>query len=115
MWVAPDEESLVYAWENPVKISGARIGFDSEFRNRNKRMRKLEATQERKPMPKMLAKGFRVEVRVDGVWRTVFEDAANYRRLRKLAFSPVKADALRLVVTETWGGEKAHVFALDAK
>ena len=26
----------------------------------------------------------------------------------------VDADAMRLVVSETWGGEKAHVFALDA-
>ena len=66
-------------------------------------------------MPKMLAKGFRLQVRVGGLWRTVFSDAANWRRLRKLTFAPVEADALRLVVTETWGDEKAHVFALDAK
>ena len=39
---------------------------------------------------------------------------ANYRRLRKVAFGPVEADAMRLVVAETWGGGKAHVFALDA-
>ena len=64
---------------------------------------------------KMLAKGFRVEVRVGGAWKAVFADAANWRRLRQVAFDPVGADALRLVVTETWGGEKAHVFAVDAK
>ena len=72
-------------------------------------------TTERVTMPKMLAKGFRLEVRVGGAWRTVFEDAANWRRLRKVAFDPVEADALRLVVTETWGGKKAHVFAMDAR
>ena len=98
-----------------MRLSGARIVFDSEFKVRGKRMRKLEATQERKPMPKMLAKGFRVEARVGGAWRTLFEDAANYRRLRQVSFGPVEADALRLVVTETWGGERAHVFAMDAK
>ena len=103
------------AWEKPVRLSGARIVFDSLFKTRNKRMRKLEATQERKNLPKMLAKGFRVEVRVGGVWQTVAADTANCRRLRQLAFDPVKADALRLVVTETWGGEKAHVFAQEAK
>ena len=107
--------AVVYEWERPVRLTGARIVFDSLFKTRNKRMRKLEATRERKNLPKMLAKGFRVEVRVGGAWRTVFADAANYRRLRQLAFAPVEADALRLVVTETWGGEKAHVFAFDAK
>ena len=109
------EPLVMYEWKRPVRLSGARIVFDSEFKTRNKRMRKLEATQERKNLPKMLAKGFRVEVRVGGAWRTVAEDAANWRRLRQLAFDPVEADALRLVVTETWGGEKAHVFAFDAK
>ena len=77
-------------------------------------MRKLEATTERKEMPKMLAKGFRVEARVGGEWKTVFEDAENWRRLRRIAFDPVEADALRAVVTATWGGDRAHVFALDA-
>ena len=109
------EPLVMYEWKRPVRLSGARIVFDSEFKTRNKRMRKLEATQERKNLPKMLAKGFRVEARVGGAWRTVAEDAANWRRLRQLAFDPVEADALRLVVTETWGGEKAHVFAFDAK
>ena len=115
VWLAPGEESAVYEWESPVRLSGVRLVFDSDFRERNKRMRKLEATTERLPMPKMLAKGFRVEARVGGAWRTVFADAANWRRLRHLSFDPVEADALRLVVTETWGGKKAHVFALDAR
>lgn len=114
-WVAPGDLSLVYTWEGPVKLSGARVVFDSNFKFLNKRMRKLEATTERAKMPKMLAKGFRLEARVNGAWQTVFEDAANYRRLRQITFAPVEADALRLVVTETWGGAKAHVFALDAR
>ena len=74
VWVAPTRgapetfgtrsEPVEYEWEEPVRLSGARIVFDSLFKTRNKRMRKLEATQERRPMPQMLAKGFRVEVRV---------------------------------------------------
>jgi hypothetical protein len=67
-------------------------------------------------MPKMLAKGFRIDARVGGEWKTVFADNLNIMRFRKVSFRPVDADALRLVVTEAWGGagEKAHVFALDA-
>ena len=80
-----------------------------------KRMMKLEAEQTRVKMPAPLAKAFRIDVRQGGAWRTVFEDAANWRRLRQLAFDPLEADALRLVVTETWGGKKAHVFAMDAR
>jgi len=70
--------------------------------------------QERVKMPKALAKGFRLDVLSGGEWKTVWSETANYRRLRQVRFAPVTADALRLVVTETWGGPKAHVFALDA-
>ena len=82
--------------------------------HRGKRMRKLEATTERAELPKMLAKSFRIDVRAGGAWRTVFRDDLNILRLRKLPFAPVEADAMRLIVESTWGGEKAHVFALDA-
>ena len=115
VWIEPTgTAAAVYEWERPVRLSGARVVFDSDFKVRGKRMRKLEATQERVEMPKMLAKGFRIEVRTGGEWRTVFSDGANYRRLRKVTFDPVDATALRLVVTASWGGGKAHVFAFDA-
>ena len=76
-------------------------------------MRKLEATTERVAMPPMMARGFRLDVRVKGKWQTVYEDKENYLRLRKVSFAPVKADAARLVVTSTWGADQAHVFAFD--
>ena len=114
VWVEPGE-ALDFEWESPVRLSGARIVFDSEFKTRNKRMRKLEAMQKRVRMPKMLAKAFRIEVRTSEGWRTVYEDKANYRRLRKISFPEAEVTALRLVVTESWGGGAAHVFALDAE
>lgn len=114
VWVSPEDVSVLYEWKKPVLISGARIIFDSNLKERGKRMRKLEATTERVDMPPMMAKGFKVEARVKGSWMTVYEDSGNYLRLRRMSFSPVNADALRLVVTSTWGGEKAHVFAFDA-
>ncbi len=114
VWAEAGNESLVYEWEAPRRLSGARIVFDSEMTHRGKRMRKLEATTERAELPKMLAKSFRIDIRVGGAWRTVFRDHLNILRLRKISFAPVEADGMRLVVEETWGGEKAHVFALDA-
>ena len=62
----------------------------------------------------MMAKSFRIEARVNGQWTTVYEDANNFLRLRKVFFNSVKADGMRLIVNETWGAETAHVFALDA-
>ena len=110
------DETLVYSWAAPQRVSGARLVFDSNMTFTGKRMLKLEAEHGRRPMPKMLAKGFRIDARVGGEWKTVFKDDLNIMRFRKVSFGPVDADALRLVVTAAWGGEgeKAHVFALDA-
>ena len=94
-------------------------------------MRKLEATTERMPMPSEMVKAFKVQVRVPattrkdrklnaqnpaaGEWKTVAEVKDNFRRLVKLSFDPIQTDAVRIVVDETWGAEKAHIFAFDVK
>ncbi len=116
VWTDAGEEKIVYSWDAPKRISGARLVFDSKMTFTGKRMRKLEATVTPAKMPEMLAKGFRIDARTGGEWKTVFSDDCNFLRFRKVAFEPVEADALRLVVTESWGGkgEKAHVFAFDA-
>ena len=51
-----------------------------------------EATTERVAMPPMMARGFRLDLRVGGKWQTVYEDTENFLRLRKVSFAPVKAD-----------------------
>ena len=55
------------------------------------------------------------DARIGGEWKTVYSDDLNILRFRKVSFAPVDADALRLVVTESWGGGKSHVFAFDAR
>lgn len=115
VWIAPGEETLEYSWKKAVTISGVRIVFDSNFKYRSKRMRKLEATTERVEMPPMMAKGFKVEAKVKNGWVTLYEDSDNYLRLRKITFdAPVQTKELRLVVTSTYGAEKAHIFGFDA-
>ncbi len=114
IWVAPGAETVTYTWKKPVELTGARLIFDSNLKTRSKRMRKLEATTERAELPPMMAKSFRLEARVGGKWQTVYTDEENYLRLRKVTFGKVKADALRLVVTSTWGAPHAHIFAFDA-
>ena len=114
VWTAPGEGVIEYSWKKPVTVSGARMVFDSVLKERGKRMRKLEATTERVDMPAPMAKDFRIEAWMDGGWQTVASCTGNWRRLVKVGFEPVKTKKLRLVVTETWGAEKAHVFAFDA-
>ena len=120
VWTDPGAETMVYEWDKPQKLSGARLVFDSVMKGTSKRMMKLEAEHTRVKMPAPLAKGFRIDARVGGAWKTVFSDNLNILRLRKVSFAPVEADALRLVVTETWGQSydkpkpRAHVFAFDA-
>jgi hypothetical protein len=114
VWVAPEQTTITYSWKRPVTVSGARMIFDSELKVRSKRMRKLEATTERVEIPKMMTKGFKIEALVDKEWKTLYSDDDNYLRLRKVTFEPVQTKQLRLVVTETWGAEKAHIFAFDA-
>jgi hypothetical protein len=114
VWCEAGTTNLVYRWSAPQKLSGVRLIFDSDMKFTNKRMLKLEAEHGRRSMPAMLAKGFRLDAHVGGEWKTVFDEKLNILRLRKVSFEPVEADALRLVVTESWGGGKAHVFAFDA-
>lgn len=123
------ENSLTYTWDKPVTVSGTRLIFDSDFKVRGKRMRKLEATTERVPMPSQMVKSYRIQVRVPaenrrqrklnaadpaaGEWVTVAEVKDNFRRLSRTSFEAVTTDAVRIVVDEVWGDPQAHIFAFD--
>ncbi len=129
VYAAPGETNLTYVWSEPVTVNSVRLIFDSDFKVRGKRMRKLEATTERVPMPKEMVKNFKIQVRVPatsrkakkqyakdpaaGEWITVAEQSENFRRLVNVDFDAVQTDAVRIVVDETWGADKAHIFAFD--
>lgn len=113
VYTAPGETNLEYSWKKPQLISGARFIFDSDFKVRGKRMRKLEATTEYAKMPSEMARDFHVEVLVGKEWKRVAEVKDNFRRLKLVHFEPVKASAIRIVVDSTFGAEKAHIFAFD--
>lgn len=130
-YAAPGAVNLTYTWDKPVTVEAARFIFDSDFKVRGKRMRKLEATTERVPMPSEMVRNFQVQVRVPattrkarkanasdpaaGEWITVAEVRDNYRRLVNVRFDAVQTDAVRIVVDSTWGADKAHIFAFDVK
>lgn len=118
VWLASGE-SIEYSWKKAVTVSSVRLIFDSDLKVRSKRMRKLEATTERKAMPAPMVRAFHIEALVKGRWVTVYSDNENFLRLRKPVLdAPVKTKALRLVVDSVWGemdtpSSKAHIFAFD--
>ena len=131
VYAAVGEKHLTYTWDKPIKASGVRFIFDSDLKVRGKRMRKLEETTERIPMPSEMVRDCQIQVRVPattrkaqkeyaknpeaGEWKTVATVKDNYRRLVKLNFDEVETDAVRIVVDKTWGAPKAHIFAFDVK
>ena len=102
-----------YSWKKPVKISEVRLVFDSDFKVKSKRMRKFEATTERVQMPSEMARDFEIQVRVKKEWKTVATVSDNWKRLVRVGFDSVSADAIRVIPTSTWGAETAHIFAFD--
>ena len=131
VYAAPGATNLTYTWEKPITASEFRFIFDSDFKVRGKRMRKLEETTERAKMPAEMARNFHVQVRVPatnkkqakeyaanpaaGEWKTVATVNDNFRRLVKLSIDAVETDGVRIVVDKTWGAAEAHIFAFDVK
>ncbi len=131
VYAAVGETHLAYTWDQPVTASSVRLIFDSDFKVRSKRMRKLEETTDRVPMPKEMVKKFHIQVRVPaankkqqkeyaanpeaGEWKTVATVDENFRRLVNVSFDTVETDGVRIVVDKIWGADKAHIFAFDVK
>ena len=131
VYAAVGETHLAYTWDKPIKASAVRLIFDSDFKVRGKRMRKLEETTDRVPMPKEMVKKFHIQVRVPaankkqqkeyaanpeaGEWKTVATVDENFRRLVNVSFDAVETDGVRIVVDKIWGADKAHIFAFDVK
>ena len=65
-------------------------------------------------LPDCLARGFQIEARVAGQWRTVWQNDDNFRRLVTVTFPALTAEALRLTLTaERQPGIPARLFAFE--
>lgn len=66
-------------------------------------------------VPKTMTKSFRIEgKKADGTVVTLYENTNNYQRLNKIPLNGAY-QSIRLIPTETWGSEKAHVFAFEVR
>ena len=111
-WLEP-QETVEYTWDTPQTISSCRFIFDTELSMQGKRMRKLEALPDYKPMPPVLTRDFHIDAFIDGEWKTVATAKENFHRLLRLSFQSVTTTRLRFVLDQSWGAPKAHLFAWD--
>lgn len=66
-------------------------------------------------IPETLTKRYRLEyLDGNGQWLSLVDEEKNYQRVN-LIRRPVKTKAVRFTPLETYGEEKAHVFAFDVR
>ena len=122
-WSGALGSTVTYTFEAQTPVREARLVFDSDLERidaargyRAKNMRDL-FPRDAPPwsVPETLVRAFRLDgLGADGEWRAVFEETNNYQRLVRVALE-TEAYGLRLVPTGTWGSERAHVFAFEAR
>jgi len=112
-WEGRPGGAITMMWPEAVGIGGLRLVFDSDL-NQHKRMPcSIPLKGNRCGVPARMIRRFRVEARqTDGSWQVVHREEANYQRLVRVPLE-VRADAIRVVVEETWGDELARIFSLD--
>jgi len=92
-------------WNEPKDISTVQCVFDT-----NLQMNAWHSG----PIPKTCAKDYRIDCRVDGVWKSVVFEQNNVKRLCRYSFPMVRADALRLTVLANNGFHCSRVFEIRA-
>jgi hypothetical protein len=104
-WVSSAEESVpqwvMLEWDAPHNISHVQCVFDTNMKPN---------AWHSGPRPATCAKDYRIECRVDGVWKTAVSEQGNYRRLRRHTFPALSADAVRLTVLANNNSRCARVF-----
>ncbi len=111
-------ESCVYEFSEPENLSSCRIVFDSNFAD-TKRMRQWEGvpTDDIRSLPSTLPREFSVEVKINGIWKTLIHQTENRKRLLRFRFAPVRAESVRLTPLASWTETPSdtHVFAFEVE
>jgi hypothetical protein len=114
-WWGGAGDWVEYRFAAPEHISEARFTFDSNQRSVKRMPCSYPAKGNHVKMPAMLARAFDIEAQdANGQWTTVVQATDNHQRLVKVALD-VTAVAVRIVVRASWGTEKAHLFAFEAR
>jgi hypothetical protein len=112
-WEGPLGKPLEYRWTQPVQIGGVRLTFDSNLKNEKRQPCSYPQKGDRSLVPETIVKSFRIEMADErGKWKTVHEEMNNYQRVVRVGLN-VRAVALRLIPTATWGAATARLFAFE--
>ncbi len=111
---------IEFSFDEPRTIEEIRFVFDSDLRNeRDGRMVSYyePAADEGKttrvtPVPESMTREYRIEIQTGTDRRIHIEEKNNYQRLRRHRIGS-EIQAVRFVPVETWGTERAHLFAID--
>ncbi len=119
-------QAVEYDFGKEIEISRARIIWDSDL-NRDTMVRiNGKAWYHNmlcnRPLgmpdfyvPRTMTKGYRIEgVKENGDVSVLYETQSAYQRLAQISLSG-SFRAVRLIPTETWGAEDAHIFSFDVQ
>jgi hypothetical protein len=112
-WIADCGTVVEIRFKEVCSINGLRLTLDSNLRS-TKRMPCTVGMPSREcRVPEQLIKSFVIQAQqADGSWQDVYTETNNYQRLLRVPVSG-SYNALRFIPQETWGDDKARVFALD--
>jgi len=102
-----------FRFDGVVRVRRMRLVFDSDLNNKYLMPVRYPLNSKKRLVPESMVKAFRIEAgNGTGGWRTVYRETNNYRRLVRVPLD-VDAAVVRFVPEETWGAEKAHLFACE--
>lgn len=114
-WAGPAGSRIVCTFPEPRKLHAIRLVFDSDLSARE--LRRMPCFYPLKMTlatpPGCLIKAWTLEARLQGSWRQLHEETANYQRLRTIALD-LETDAVAFIPRSTWD-RRPHVriFAMD--
>ena len=113
-WAAP-HACATYTFDSPVRLSRARMTFDSNLADKKRMPCWIPKEGTTIQMPPMLARAFAIDIQdASGMWQRVHLVEDNARRLVKLPLQ-VEARGVRFVPLQAWGGEQMHVMAFEVE
>lgn len=108
-------DCVTYTFAEATPIRKLRIVFDSDLNREYDNMPcRFPLKQEGYSTPATLVKGYEIWAETEQGKLLIAEERNNYQRLNVIE-TDIKAKAIHLKITETWGNQKVNIFAFDVE